>query len=126
MSLGHASRMFSPGARTSGLRSSGTTELGPRDEKPTAVGARFSPVTISQPKPNDATDERGDHGGMPGSDGDEGHGVGSETRKRTVAVAAAVMVVRVYGIGSSQHYKSIDGADRNSRSIKSSKTTYRL
>ncbi|KAF0912101.1 hypothetical protein E2562_012997 [Oryza meyeriana var. granulata] len=91
MSLGHAARMFSPGARTPGLRSSGTTELGPHDEKPTAVGACFSPVTVLQPKPNDATDKRENHGRMPGSNGDEGHGVGSETRKRTVVAVAVAM-----------------------------------
>ncbi|KAF0897122.1 hypothetical protein E2562_033673 [Oryza meyeriana var. granulata] len=76
MSLGHAARMFSPGARMSGLRTLGTTDFGPRDEKPTAIGACFLLVTVLQPKPNDATDERGENGGMPGSDGDEGHGVG--------------------------------------------------
>jgi hypothetical protein len=51
----HAARMFTPGATTSGFRISGATTLGPRDENPATIGARFSPVTVSQAKANDTT-----------------------------------------------------------------------
>ena len=47
--------MLTPGATTSGLRSSGTTWLGPRDEKPATTGALFLLMTVSQPKLKDPT-----------------------------------------------------------------------
>ncbi|BAS84813.1 Os03g0430575 [Oryza sativa Japonica Group] len=39
---GHAARMLSPGARTSGLSTPGATLLGPRDEKEATVGAGWT------------------------------------------------------------------------------------
>jgi hypothetical protein len=47
--------MFTPGAMTSGLRSSGANRYGPRDEKLATIGARFSLMTVSQAKLKDAT-----------------------------------------------------------------------